>query len=111
MAEESFDKLLCLAQKVEDSRSLIYEGILQLFCRSDLAFTPELKAIIETKLCSMPVSTYEESRVMTAFTCKLIMKLGFSPDAISKLVQSLLRYVFEKGSVKTALDGSLYQGM
>ena len=49
--------------------------------------------------------------MLTTVACKLILKLGFESDSVSRLFDSLLKYVFSKGFLKRIENGSLYQGM
>ena len=41
LSSDTLTKLLTLTQKVEQSKLSVFEGILQLFCRSSLKFTTE----------------------------------------------------------------------
>ena len=97
----------------EEAKIMIYEGILQLFCRSSLVYSPELKSLVEEKLSTtITGDQLAQSRTLATFACKLILKLTFSGDSLKKLTSKLVQYVFEKGFLrKTNLNGTLYAGM
>lgn len=100
-----------MIKKVKESRKTIYEGILMLFCKAKLNDLPELKAAIEGQISSMKVEEIASSRVLTTLVCKLLLKLAFGADTMKELYSALLKHVFEKGFLKKAAGGPLFQGM
>lgn len=99
---------------VQDRRRLpLYEGLLQLFCKASLIYSPELKASIEESLVNLASSAdkFARSVLLTQFAIKLILKNGMSCESARKFANGLVQYVFEKGFLKKAGNGVLYQGM
>lgn len=67
--------------------------------------------LLETKICDIEPESFVNSRILSNFTCKLILKLPLSQDTNKKLVTQLMKYVFAKGFLKKNLNVFLYQGM
>ena len=103
--------MFSLIQKVKETRKTIYEGILMLFCKAKLGDSPELKAAVEEQISLMKVEEVASSRVLTTLVCKLLLKLALGADAIKQLFSALLKHAFEKGFLKKAVGGPLFQGM
>ena len=78
---------------------MIYDGIFELLCRSSLVYTPELKAMVEAKLCSFEPEIYAHSRTLTTFACKLLLKLPFSSDSTEKLVKGMIKFTLDNKGV------------